>query len=197
MTRDPEQRPADVDEHVERLICRCLDGEAGPEEQADLAGILVRDPSARALYETYRQLDGLAASALRRDLNDAETAVVGRRFRGLWLATAGAVLTAAAVIALSFLPGLWSPVVERVSRPSPVPEVAVEPAGRPFAGRQEALPVRPQWVDYRQTEEWPARRFQDVRRDLIGIRSSKNKNVIFILERGSQSTRIVPISGDI
>lgn len=183
--------PSGVDERTELLICRSLDGELTAGERAELEGILQTDPAARQLLEEYGRVDDLAVRALRRDFESAKTVVAVGRFRGIRLAAAGAVLTAAAVVALSFLPNLWS--VGSGGGPSPNRPVAVQPMIR------QGAPGGPQqFVDYREEDYLPHRRQRDVIRDVIGVRgkNEKNQDVIYIFERNTQSTRITPLSGD-
>ncbi len=53
-----------IDERIERLINRKLDGELTPEEQLELDKELLRCPAARALYESYREIDGLVGEVI-------------------------------------------------------------------------------------------------------------------------------------
>ncbi len=182
-----DDHPPGIDEQTERLICRCLDNQAGPEEQQQLAKILAGNPAAQRLYDQYRRIDLLAGDALRYDLGSAQTAVAPSRFRGWGQAAAGAILTAAAVIALSFLPGLWSSDVQVAGDFIAPPPAVEQPHQSPTISRT---------IDYREMGAWPSTRSQDVRRDLIGIRG-KNKNVIYLFERDRHSTKLTPISGDI
>lgn len=55
----------DPHEQLERLISRCLDGEASVEERRSLQRELRRSPSADALFEEYAALDREAAHAIR------------------------------------------------------------------------------------------------------------------------------------
>jgi hypothetical protein len=182
-----DEYPPGTDQQTERLICRCLDDQAGPEEQEQLAEVLAGDPAAQRLYDQYRRIDLLAGDALRYDLDSAQTAVSPSRFRGLGRPTAGAILTAAAVIALSFLPGLWSSDVQIAGDYVAPPPTVEQP---------HQLPTMSRTIDYREVGTWPSTRSQDVRRDLIGIRG-RNKNVIYLFERDRHSTKLTPISGDI
>ena len=184
--------PTGVDERIERLVCRSLDGELTGDERAELAEILRTNSAARRLLDEYTEIDRLAIRAIRRDLESAKTVVAPAhrdRFRGIRLAAAGAVLAAAAVIALSFLPTLWT----SGSRPTPAGPIAVQPQIPPAnIGRTG------QFVDYREYDALPQQRRQDVYRDLIGIRGKnrKNQDVIYVFERNTQATKITPISGD-
>ncbi|GMU35364.1 MAG: hypothetical protein HS101_17780 [Planctomycetia bacterium] len=184
-----------VSERAELLICRRLDGELNLEDARELELILAHTPAARRMLADYERLDGLAAAALRADSQNAKTAVAPRRTGGFRLAAAGAVLTAAAVVALSFLPNLW-----RASRTGDG-QVALDQgrvAPTQTMGTPSSTDVAPQFVDYRNMNYQPSRRQQDVLRDVIGVRAKdqKNRDVIYIFERNSEATRIIPISGD-
>lgn len=182
--------PAGVDERTELLICRSLDGELTGDEFVELEGLLRMNPAARRLREEYSRIDALSVQALRRDFESSKTAAAGDRRRGIRLAAAGAVLTAAAVVALSFLPNLWTAGVwNRAADKGPM-------AVQPSVGAGPSGPR--QFIDYRDTDYVPSQRRRDVYRDLIGVRgkNEKNQDVIYIFERNTQATRITPISGD-
>ena len=49
----------DVEERIERLICRRLDGEIDAVEQAELDRILANDPAARDLFNDYHVIQKL------------------------------------------------------------------------------------------------------------------------------------------
>lgn len=172
-----------VHDHVERLISRHLDGEITPAQQAELDRILADDPAARAMLDEYRQNDLFAVRALRADIGQVKTATVRHTSRRLWPVAAGAVLTAAAVIALSFLPIFNPPSGRLASNRSPVLSTMQSPM------------ISPRFVDYRNVDLYPRQQFSDVRRDLIGIRGP-DPNVIYLFERETQSTRVVPVSAD-
>ena len=53
-----------IDKKIERLINRKLDGELSPEEQLELDKELLRCPAARALYESYSELDELVGEVI-------------------------------------------------------------------------------------------------------------------------------------
>ena len=92
-----------VDERIERLIVRTLDGEASPQEQAELRRVLARDPAAKALWREYRSNDAMAADAIERLIIGPATAAAGsqsRRRAARWLGWAAA----AAVVLLLLWP---------------------------------------------------------------------------------------------
>jgi len=195
--RNPEDIcPPGIDDRVERLICRCLDQEATPEERAELAGLLLRDAGARRIHAEYRRLDALAAEALR--LNTPASGW-GRPAGGLgswwgrWrVAAVGAVATAAAVVAWSFLPLGRQP-----SNAEPQPMARTPRAVGP-AGDAVQITPRPGWPvgEYQPVDHVPTRHLHHLYRDVIGIRA-KDRNVIYLIERSRRSTTIVPISGDL
>ena len=55
---------AHVDNDIERLIVRSLDGELSEDEQLQLNRELIRNPKAQRLMEQYKQIDELAGAAL-------------------------------------------------------------------------------------------------------------------------------------
>ncbi|MFQ5429812.1 MAG: anti-sigma factor family protein [Phycisphaerae bacterium] len=186
MTPRDAHIPDGVDERVEHLISRSLDGEATAAERAELAGIVATDPSLRALLEDYRRIDAMAARALRADFARAHSGAGPRPSRTYWIAAAGAVLAAAAVIAFSFLPMFDSARNRVANRNDPTPSIA-----RPAQPSGDGL----HFVDYDNRAYGPRRRVDRVRRDLIGIRG-ENPNVIYLFERRAKTTRVTPVSGE-
>lgn len=183
--RNETHNPNDLESRAERLICRRLDGELSDRDAAELDAILSTDPAARSLLAAYAEMDRLAAESLRFDLVGIPPTAARRAHRGFWIATASAALTAAAVLLLSvIMPGPEGQ-PDRIanSRPFPRSEHRVS----------AAAPGR--FVDYRDADLSPQRRFGNVHRDVIGIRG-ENPNVIYIFERQRQSSRVVPVSGD-
>lgn len=199
MTREHDTLPSTVDDRVERLICRFLDNELSPEERAELDSILAQDEAARQLLAEYTQNDTLAREALLSELDSAKTVVRSGKYRGFVLASAGAILSAAAVIALSFLPSVWSTPSNdhhehtAVRQPRSMPSYVL-----PQVADSQNM-AQPQFVDYqadyREADYSPRRRRQNAYRDLIGVQTSEN--VIIILERKRQTTRLSPISGEL
>jgi hypothetical protein len=172
-----------VNDHVERLISRHLDGEITPGQQAELDRILAGEPAAQAMLDEYRQNDQFAVRALGADIGQVKTPLVRHAPHRLWLVATGAVLTAAAVIALSFLP-IFNPPRNRLANNSP-----------PALNNVRPSTIAPRFVDYNNVNLYPRQHFNDVHRDLIGIRGL-DPNVIYLFERETQSTNVVPVSGD-
>ena len=186
---------ADVDERVERLICRCLDGEADAEERAELAGLLLRDPAARAVYEEYRRIDELAGAALRRDVANIISPRATTKARRWRVGLAAAILTTAAVVAISALPRLWSS-GDQFAGNAPGAAPRLFPAG-PQVSVPRVMPYgSARQFDFVNDDHQPFTRLNDLKRDVIGIRG-KDDNRIYIFERDTQSTKLVPVSGDI
>jgi hypothetical protein len=204
-----EDSVLEIDERTERLICRLLDGEITADERAELADVLARDAVARALLKDYSEIDAKAADALRHDLSRAVTAVAPRGRRGLWLATAGGLVAAAAVFVFSFLPDLWTggfwPGGGGVPMGAKDSGDAVVRGGNGFD--QQSTPGFPglsqarrgqmaqQFVDYGGLDQRPAQRSRDLQRDWVGIPTA-DPNTIIIIQRDRRTTRITPISGD-
>lgn len=96
-----------IDEQLERLIVRHLDGALSAEEERNLQRELIRNPAARQLAEEYARVDRLAGAALHDALVrapaatlrlTAATAVTRRRWTRGWLFVPGAM--AAALLAM-------------------------------------------------------------------------------------------------
>lgn len=186
--------PYGVSEEAERLICRSLDGEITVAQRARLDQILAESPEAMALLSEYEKTDAVAVSAMRREMAAQsihrqqlalQAAVIpfSRKIRPWLVGTAGAILTAAAVVAISF-----------INTPSPkeLPIALNESPGRQAV---ELPKVATDLVDYRDVDHQPREKWGNVYRDLIGIRGS-NPNVIYVIERQTESTKSVPVSSD-
>ena len=59
-----------VNENIERLIVRRLDGALSEDEELELNRELIRNPEAHRLLEDYRHIDALAGAALANALGD-------------------------------------------------------------------------------------------------------------------------------
>lgn len=116
---------------IERLISRCLDGEATDDERLDLDREILRNPDAHRMLESSRRIDDVAGTVLREVLQstgeptlvDPPTVMVpqpvqSRRIATQWLLVPGAI--AAAVLALIIPPPVGPTRDQQVSR---VPEM--------------------------------------------------------------------------
>lgn len=147
-----------VDDPLERLINRQLDGELSPEEELELNKILIKHPTGRSLMEEYERNDHLAKMVLRASLSPEEFRPLLQAelpARSLWrpalwgLGAAGAVAAAAVILALgtSFfqptmpgnvttpprLAGKPTTRIARVDEPNATtPGTKLEPVGRPM-----------------------------------------------------------------
>lgn len=184
-----------VNDRVERLINRRLDGEISAADNAELNEALDSSPAARRMLADYERLDATAARVLTYDFDKAKTAARPRQHGGFRLAAAGAVLAAAAVVALSFLPDLF----RAAGRSGSAGDVVVAPNAPLFRGEESPRGgFVPQFVDYADIDYMPQERLEDVYRDVIGVRAKdrNNRDVIYIFERNAQNRRIVPITAD-
>src|SRR5438045_811726 len=94
-----------IDEALERLIVRCLDGEATPSESTELRSRMAADEQVRAVYEDYARIDGQAKAALSTVLTQPVTAAARRLRVARWFAASAGVLALAAAIGLLVSPG--------------------------------------------------------------------------------------------
>jgi len=136
----------EISEQLERLICRCLDGDLSEDEQLELNRELIRNPQARQMLADYQSVDRTAAAAL--DLAFGKELAsevqpqphkkvvthVGRRHAVRWLIP-GAI---AAALLATVTPNPWRPMaitpVERiasVSNPASAPIVGANPISVP------------------------------------------------------------------
>lgn len=206
--RDNLSDAAREEDRVERLICRQLDGEATDEECAELQNILSGNTEARHLLEEYERIDRMAGAALLAgaagtiERTRATAAAAPVRIGGIRLAAAGALLAAAAVIAFAVVTDqIRTPTSPEWVRSSPGPDWAgpFEATGNPptMAVPRGARPLS-QFIDYRHVDFLPHRRQEDVLRDVIAVpgKNERNEDVIYIIERNTQATRLAPIVGD-
>jgi anti-sigma factor RsiW len=106
-----------LEERIERLIVRKIDGMLTQDEELELDRILIRSPEARQVYEEYRRIDDLAAQSLASLFPESGKAGIGgvppiprpveasshlaRRYHRAWWALTG--LAAACLAALLYL----------------------------------------------------------------------------------------------
>jgi anti-sigma factor RsiW len=144
-----------IDERIERLIGRRLDGEISAEENAELDQALLRDPAARALLESYAMIDGLAAEVLRECAERRRPRLVvppaarpdrAHARRGTWMLAGSALAACLALVIFLNTPDApqqddtkiangASGITAPASAPSPVARSARTPGiGRPIDG---------------------------------------------------------------
>lgn len=125
-----------MNESLEKLMMRRLDGEISPEEQLDLDRELLLDPEARRVFEEYQRLDALANAAIAhaveessspfrvRAPSDRTTSIPARSYSRVWWCLPGAL--AAALVLLVVGQAMFF----RVSNP----DNAVRPGSGSLAG---------------------------------------------------------------
>jgi hypothetical protein len=175
-------------DRLERLINRRLDAQNTSAEEAELDALLAADPDAREMAAEYLRLDQCAAQVLRTDAAQYQHRPMQVSSSGWRRGIAAALLSAAAVIAFSFVPDFWKSssislrVASSIKTPTAQPATAIDPSATRF-------------VDYRPSDFSPVQRQRGLQRDVIGVRGD-NPDVIYVFERNTLSTRLVPISGD-
>jgi anti-sigma factor RsiW len=110
-----------VSEKIERLIVRGLDGEITPDEQLELDRELLRNPDARAMFDSYKAIDALSARVIeacagRRTATGpllmvphCDTVAHPRRRRRSWMIYAGALAACLALAIVWQTPKAGSP----------------------------------------------------------------------------------------
>lgn len=185
-----------MNERIEILINRALDGELSSADRHELDEALARHEAARALMSEYQMLDSRAGTAIRSDFGTTSPAPLqdrtvpardAHRWQGLRTGAMAALLAAAAMIVVASLP--WSTLFSGSSNRDQMADRSFPP------GPQQFPQYAPMQVDYRRPAYQPQQLRGDVYRDLIGIRG-ENPNVIIILERATHATRLDPLVGD-
>lgn len=160
----------EIGEQVERLICRCLDGDLNEDEQLELNRELIRNPAAREMLADYQAVDRTVAVALdlafgKESASEVQlqaqrkpVRAVGRRHTVRWLIP-GAI---AAALLATVVPNPWRPAanapVERIASAPP-------PAPAPIAGSsRSSVPARTVSMN----SGAPAMH-RDTGRDIIGV----------------------------
>ncbi len=131
-----------VDDRVERLIVRSLDGEITEEEQLELNRELLRSPEAQELLEDYKSTDAIAAESLKSVIPNRSSfspvlllpraTVDSHCRRNRWMVFASAVAAS-----LSFLLYWQAPDPVQVTQsvlPSPSVVAQVSPGQKPVDG---------------------------------------------------------------
>lgn len=136
----------EISEQLERLICRCLDGDLNEDEQLELNRELIRNPQARQLLADYQSVDRTAAAALDLAFGKESASEVQpqphkkvvarvRRRHTVRRLIPGAI---AAALLATVIPNPWrraakTPVerIASVSHPAPAPIVGANPMSVP------------------------------------------------------------------
>jgi hypothetical protein len=189
-----------LDERMEQLINRKLDGELTEAESLELDKLLIRSPEGRALLEEQEQLDRLASDSLRTALGGglANRLVSGQtpldwpsrssRREHLWYGSIGlAAGFVLAMLASSLVAPLWN---GRQKDATP-PIVSNAPGGD--AG--------PALVDAEQNHDWPPRA-QDVTsqrertpEQVLGVYDDDSRS-LYLLEMNRAPVRVTPAHMD-
>lgn len=178
-----------IDERIERLINRRLDGALTEEEALELDKAVLRSPQARRLAEQYQRMDALAADALRdaldaRTTTPQEAAVRVRasywparivRLAGLGAIAAGVAL---AVVMVGQLIGPRHP----TSDPQPVEPLNVPMVELPDRLQPAPAEPRPTLVIER---AWPGE--NDFTRDILGVFDEQTRS-LYLLEANRPGT---------
>ncbi len=133
---------SNIDERLERLIVRSLDGALSEDEQLNLDRELIRNPNAHRLMEEYRSIDSLAVASLEAFVCNedfqleapsgigAQRERRGRNHRG-WMLVPGAIAAALLAIVIP-RPGSLSP-----EQGGAVVQQAAPTTPRDFAGARQ------------------------------------------------------------
>lgn len=194
-----------IDEHVELLITRYVDGEITADDWRTLEAELARNPAARRLVDEYQRLDAQSREALRHVCISPGTAVVATRTRrGVWLGSAAGLLAAAAVLALVLRPfGSSRSPLDPDTNNAGVGQVADgwhsfvdEPSlNRAPAWADRAVPVA-HFVDYvDEVPVQPVRLKRRSTRDYISVMDEQTRSV-YLLEVDNRAQKVVPVSGN-
>jgi len=175
-----------IDEHLERLMVRGLDGELDDADRAELDAALAGSPAARTLMDEYRRADRLAAEALHRVVAAAPDAPMALpRTRPWWLRRR---VPLAAAVAICVAGGLIARHAMR--QPTGAHVRATDPvAARPPAA-VAALTGTAELTDRVRV----GRRTVD--RDLLGIYDEAN-DTFYMLERRRSRSTVVRVSGEL
>jgi len=180
----------EIDERVERLIVRRIDGELTPAEQDELNAILLRSAEARRMLSDCEQNDGLASEVIdavaERRWPSGDASMRTRRFDAIVsrIGLVAGLAAAAAIAIVTIVPWRTEP-VSRDSQSSVPTDVAQ-------AGR--VVPVQDDLVYT--SAELPYRGERRIDRDYIGVMDdSRDSMLIFQIDR-TRTIRL-PVAGDL
>ncbi len=183
-----------MDDRLERLITRRLDGELTEAEELELNKLLIRSPEARRLLEDYQRQDALVTAALRETLSGAPSMVpladgpcgASQPKRMPWLRPLAVAASIGLVAGLGayFAADLWSRAGAADGHASP-PHVII--AANPPA-------VTP--VDSGAGGHEPVYRRQAVDRDILGVLGDDGKT-LYLMEINRTQTASEPVGADL
>lgn len=169
-----------MDEGLERLINRRLDGELSEAEQAELSQRLLRDPTARQRLQDYERVDGWCREALGEALSGTSNGHElggpsgGRRLvRSVarqWVAWA--VLAAAAILVITVLLPPAAPPPTAPSTPPAVHAARAMPFDLTLSADQIAFPARPV------SQGMPTHRLRYRAVDVLGIYDTQREEIV-------------------
>lgn len=177
-----------MDERLELLMTRKLDGRITPEEELELNRGLIRSPEARAAFEDYARIDALAAEALRTTVRPERhiampVAMPHRaRFSRLAIRIGGA-LAACVALVVATMSGLRG-------APEPTTPAAVSIASNPEPA-VAARPVVAAAID--DMVEGPRRVEQQLSKNVLAIWDEETES-LYVLELNDQNRRIEPLT---
>ncbi len=188
-----------IDERVEHLVSRSLDGELTEAESLELNRLLIRSPEARALMEEHERTGTLAGEALRAAFADGASsderagqlarAAVSRRRP--WPAMRRAPAVAAAVLVGMIIgggAGHWAATRAIPAAPEPA---GIDPAHPPLVAG--AVPVEDDSSAI--VVEGPRRHEQRTVHDIFGVFDEETQSV-YLLEASRTQTNVVPASAN-
>lgn len=173
-----------IDERIELLINRRLDGALSEPESLELDKLLIRDPTARALMEEYARMDTQAGEAIRavaavpEAMIEADQVTAWTSARPHWWQSFGLVTAVAAAITLAVLLSQRAAVLQDH-------DLAVSPIARQSPGpgpQAENL-----WTVGEQAASEPV----NVERDVIGIWDRQSRS-LYLLEADRPASPIEP-----
>lgn len=189
---------SEMDDRLEHLISRRLDGELTEAQEHELNKWLVRDPEARCLLDLYEQQDAAVGAALEAALGRAPHSVSAdglnvagfappRRFRQwLWPTAAAAAVLLVFSVSLRLLP--WSADRPGTSQPGLTPSGPVVVS--PSSDGDPAEPTLVEWTDVDALREHR----RDRSRDVFGVLGPDGRT-LYLLEMNRTQTTVLPVSG--
>ncbi len=188
-----------IDEHLEYLMTRQLDGRISEAEQLELNKALIRSPEAHRLFDEYQANDALAADTLRKTFDrpiapssttPAPDVFARNRWRG-WSMARSVILVAAAIALAVMIRGIpWSTSDDpaQVQRPRAIsakPTPLEPPAMADLKSAPKPLtPVKV--LTPRELHEY-------MPRDFVAVMDEQAQN-IYLLEMDRPQTNGMPVS---